>query len=120
MFAGKPERVEPAIVKALAAAPHPVIGGPHEAHIALAETILADQDNLGSHLVRLRAPEDRERLERGKQQNQAARRVTLQNTIVAADDPRQIDEALANRRRDVNTLVECTARAEHFAAPNAR
>jgi hypothetical protein len=57
-FAGKPERVGPAIEKALAAAPDFMIGGPYEERKALAETIAADRARLGSHLARLRAAED--------------------------------------------------------------
>jgi len=57
-FAGKPKKVEPAIVKALAAAPDHVIGGPYEDRKALAETIVADRANLGTHLAGLRASED--------------------------------------------------------------
>jgi hypothetical protein len=58
LFAGKPEGIEPAIERALAAAPDHVIGGPYDSRKALAETIVADRRNLGTYLARLRAEPD--------------------------------------------------------------
>jgi hypothetical protein len=57
-FAGRLDRLEPAIVKALDAAPHPVIGGPYEKRKDLARKIAADPDGLGGHLAGLRALPD--------------------------------------------------------------
>jgi hypothetical protein len=54
-FAGKPEKVEPEILRALDAAPDFMLGGPYEKRKALVEEIAADRAHLGTHLARLRA-----------------------------------------------------------------
>ncbi len=58
LFAGKPDRIEPVIEQALAAAPDHMIGGPYKQQKALAESIIADRANLGTHLARLRTAEN--------------------------------------------------------------